>query len=167
MKNAKNLVVALVAAALCFVLVPAGTSVASGGGGGGGGGTVAGPCGKITSISASPVQLSASGSGYTTTPLQLRGSVSNCSIYLQGYWIEFDEPTNTNATCKANFWLFGTLLVSSGSSQGWTVSTNITPNGVSSAVGCVGTHTVRAVLRDRSFGNLLQTIYVNYTVTLK
>ena len=165
MKNpkniARNIVAALVAAMLCFVLIPAGISAA------GGRGTVAGPCGTITAISASPVQLTASGSGYNASQLQIRGSVFNCSIYLQQYWIEFDEPTNVNPSCAAHFWLFGVLLMDSGSSQGWTATTNITPNGVAGTAGCVGTHTVRAVLRDRSFGSLLQTVYLNYTVVKK
>lgn len=108
-------------AALCFLLIPSSISVASRGGGGGGG-TVVGKCGTITSISGSAVQLSASSSGYTATPLQIRGQAFNCSIYLQSYWIDFDEPTNTS---------------------------------------------VRAVLRSRTDGTVLQTVYVNYSVALR
>jgi hypothetical protein len=151
---------------LCFLLIPASTSAASGGGGGGGG-TVAGKCGTISSISASTVQLSASTSGYTASPLQIRGQAFNCSIYLQSYWIDFDEPTNTSSTCKASFSLFNALLLSSGSSQGWTATTNTTPTGVASSVGCVGMHTVRAVLRSRTDGTVLQTVSVNYLVALR
>jgi hypothetical protein len=160
--------VTLLAAALCFVLIPSSLSSASGGGGGGGTGrgTVVGKCGTITSISASPVKLTASGGGYTASTLQIRGQVFNCSIYLQQYWIDFDEPTNTNAGCTAAFSLFNAFLMSSGSSQGWTASTNITPTPVASSAGCVGTHTVRAVLRSRTDGSVLSTVSVNYTVAL-
>ena len=165
-KTTKTVLVTLLAAALCFVLVPSSISSASGGGGGGGG-TVAGKCGTITSISASAVQLSATTGGYTATPLQIRGQVFNCSIYLQQYWIDFDEPTTTNATCRASFSLFNAFLLSSGSSQGWTATTNITPTATASTVGCVGTHTVRAVLRSRTDGSVLSTVLVNYTVVLR
>ena len=164
MKTSRSVLAAVAVAALCFLLIPSSISVASGGGGGG---TVAGKCGAITSISASTVQLSASGGDYTATPLQIRGQAFNCSIYLQSYWIDFDEPTNTSSTCKASFSLFNALLLSSGASQGWTATTNITPAGVASAVGCVGTHTVRAVLRSRTDGTVLQTVYVNYSVSLR
>ena len=164
MKTSTSVLAAVAVAALCFLLVPSSISFASGGGGGG---TVVGKCGTITSITASTVQLSASSSGYTATPLQIRGQAFNCSIYLQSYWIDFDEPTNTSGTCKAAFSLFNALLLSSGSSQGWTATTNITPVGVSSSVGCVGTHTVRAVLRSRTDGSVLQTVYVNYVVALR
>ena len=93
MKNLKKFAVALAVSAVGFGLVPAGTSFAqhggSGGGGGGtttpppptqpsGGGTVAGPCGQMTSISTGNVTLTASGSGYTASPLQVRGTVFNC-----------------------------------------------------------------------------------------
>jgi hypothetical protein len=192
-KNTKKFVVALAASLLGLVAVPAATGFASGGGsgsgGGGGGGsttsptttaptttaptttapapapsgggTVAGPCGKITSISAGSVQLTSSG----TSPLQVRGTVFNCSIYLQQYYIVFDEPGNTNANCRASFALFGVLIINSGGSQSWSKSTSISPSGVPSATGCVGTHTVRAILYDRSFGLVQQTAYFTYTVT--
>jgi hypothetical protein len=161
MNNAKNVLVGFVATVFCFILLIPSSAGAAGGGG------VAGPCGTITSVSASTVQLTASGSSHKTSPLQIRGNVFDCSIYNQGYWIEFDEPTNLNPTCKASFWLFGALWLTSGSTQGWTATTNITPNGVTSAAGCVGTHTVRAVLRDRAFGSLLQTRYLSYSVVAK
>ena len=161
MKTTKSVLITLLAAALCFVVIPSSITSASGGGG-----TVAGKCGTITSISASPVSLSASTSGYTASPLEIKGEVFNCSIYLQSYWIDFDEPSNTNATCTAAMSLFNALLLSSGSSQGWTATTNITPSGVASSVGCVGTHTVRAVLRSRTDGTVLSTVYVNYIVAL-
>jgi hypothetical protein len=185
-KNTKKLVVALTASLLGLLAVPAATSFASGGGsgsrggsGGGstpppttttapapapapsGGGTVAGPCGKITSISAGSVQLTSSG----TSALQVRGSVFNCSIYLQQYYIVFDEPGNTNANCRASFALFGVLIVNSGGSQSWSKSTSISPSGAPAAAGCVGTHTVRAILYDRSFGLVQQTAYFTYAVT--
>jgi hypothetical protein len=166
MKTVKTVLSTLVVAALCFVLSPSATSFASGGGGGGGGGTVAGKCGVLTTISASSVQLKASGGTYTSTPLELKGTVFNCSTFSQWYWIDFDEPTNTNTACSASFSLFNALLMSSGSSQGWSTSINITPAGVSSPTGCVGTHTVRAVLRNRTDGSVMSTATVNYTVTL-
>jgi hypothetical protein len=162
MKTTKTLA-ALVAFALCFLLIPTSTSSA----GGDSGAIVAGKCGTITSISASTVQLSASGSGYTTSPLQIRGQVFNCSIYTQQYWIDFDEPTNTSASCSAAFSLFNVLLLTSGARQGWTATPNITRNGQLISTGCVGTHTVRAVLRSRTDGSVLQTVYVNYSVALK
>jgi hypothetical protein len=162
MKIAKTILAALAATSLSFILIP--SSIGSAGGGGG---TVVGKCGTVTSISASTVELSGSGGSYTASPLQIRGSVFNCSVSLQSYWIDFTEPTNTNTTCKAAFSLFNALLLSSGSTQGFTASTNITPNGVTSSAGCAGTHTVRAVLRARSDGSVLQTVYVNYTVALK
>lgn len=160
MKTPTAMLASLAATALCVVLTPSSIGASSGG-------TVAGKCGTITATSASTVELSASGGGYTASPLQIRGQVFNCSIYLQSYWIDFDEPTNTNANCKAAFSLFNALLLSSGSTQGWTATTNTTPNGVASPVGCVGTHTVRAVLRSRTDGTVLQTAYVSYTVALK
>ncbi len=163
MKTPKTVLSTLLASALCFVLVPSTISSA----GGGGGGTAAGKCGTITSISASTVQLSASVRGYTASPLEIRGQVFNCSIYMQQYWIDFDEPTNTNAACKASFSLFNELLLSSGSSQGWTATTNITPTGVTSSPGCVGVHSLRAVLRSRTDGTVLHTVYLNYSVALK
>lgn len=163
MKSTKTVLAAFLAAVLCFLLIPSSISSASGGGGG----TVAGKCGTITSLSASPVQLSASGGSYTTSPLQIKGTVSNCSIYLQQYWIDFDEPTNTNATCKASFSLFNVLFMSSGASQSFAKSTNITPYGVASSSGCLGTHTVRAVLRSRTDGTVLSTAFVNYSVVAK
>jgi hypothetical protein len=162
MNIAKNILVAFVAAISCLVLTASHASAS-----GRGGGKIAGPCGTVTSISASAVQLSAAGSSYNATALQIRGNLYNCSIYGQSYWIEFDEPTNPNPTCKASFWLFGVLVLDSGSTQGWTATTNTTPNGVTSTAGCIGTHTVRAVLRDRAFGSLLQTLYLNYSVTAK
>ncbi|MEO8266122.1 MAG: hypothetical protein ABI706_11515 [Ilumatobacteraceae bacterium] len=164
MRTVRSVVTAFAVAALCFALVPSSISSA---GGGGGGGTVVGKCGTISSISASTVQLSASSGGYTASALQLRGEVFNCSIYLQSYWIDFDEPTNTSSTCKASFSLFNALLLSSGSSQGWTATTNTTPTGVTSSAGCVGTHTVRAVLRSRTDGTVLHTVFVNYVVALR
>jgi len=181
-KNTKKFVVAIVVTILGFVLVPASASFAKGGGSGGGsggggtpapapapapsgGGTVNGPCGTMSPITAGSVHLTASGSGYTASQLQVRGTVFNCSIYLQQYYIVFDEPTNTNASCRANFALFGVLIINSGGSQSWSKSASISPSGVTSTVGCVGTHTVRAVLYDRSFGLVQQTVYFNYTVS--
>ena len=172
----KSVLATLAASALCFALIPSSTGWAAsgsggdggGGGGGGGGGTVAAYCGTITSIAASTVQLSRSGSGYSASPLQIRGEVFNCSIYLQSYWIDFDEPTSTAATCEASFSMFNVLTaLSSGSRQGWTTSTNIAPDGVAAPTGCVGEHTVRAVLRSRSDGSVLHTVNVTYSVELR
>ena len=56
-RSAKTLLLTLLAAALCFIIVPSTATFASGGGSGGGGGGVAGKCGTITSISASPVSI--------------------------------------------------------------------------------------------------------------
>ena len=177
MKLAKSLVAALAVAALCSVIVPAGTGSASGGSGGGGGGGVAGKCGTITSISAANVTLTSSGG-----VLSLRGSVTNCSIYLQSYWISFDEPSRaTPATsgclncggvtsttpCQASFTLSlnALLYMSSGSSRSWSASTNIAPAGVADPATCVGTHTLRAQLKNRTDGSVMSTVYVNYLVS--
>ncbi len=162
-KSSRMVLVTLFAALLSLFVVPATTTFASGGGGGGG---VAGKCGTITSISASPVRLSATEGGYTASSLQIRGQVNNCSIYLQRYWIDFSEPTNTNTTCKAAFSVFPTTVWSSGSSQSFSASGNITKTPVATAEGCVGAHTVKAVLRSRTDGSVLSTVSVNYTVSL-
>ena len=92
--------------------------------------------------------------------------MNNCSIYLQRYWIDFSEPTNTNTTYKAAFSVFPTTVWSSGSSQSFSASGNITKAPVASAEGCVGAHTVKAVLRSRTDGSVLSTVNVNYTVSL-
>ncbi len=168
-KTTKTALLTLLAAMLCLIVVPSATSFASGGsggGGGGGGGGVAGKCGTITSISASPVKLTASDGGYTAGSLQIRGQVNNCSIYLQRYWIDFDEPANTNTNCAAAFSVFPSTVWSSGSSQSFSASGNITKTAVASPEGCVGAHTVRAVLRSRTDGSVLSTVNVNYTVSL-
>jgi len=166
-RSAKTLLLTLLAAALCFIIVPSTATFASGGGGGGGGGGgVAGKCGTITSISASPVRLSATEGGYTASSLQIRGQVNNCSIYLQRYWIDFAEPTNTNINCKAAFSVFPSTVWSSGSTQSFSASGNITKTAVATAEGCVGAHTVTAVLRSRTDGSVLSTVNVNYTVSL-
>ena len=164
-KTAKTALLTLLAAVLCLFVVPSTTTFASGGGGGGGGG-VAGKCGTITSISASPVRLSATTDGYTASALQIRGQVNNCSIYLQRYWIDFAEPTNTNTNCKAAFSVFPSTVWSSGSTQSFSASGNITKTAVATAEGCVGAHTVTAVLRSRTDGSVLSTVNVNYTVSL-
>ncbi len=164
-KSAKTALLTLLAAVLCFFVIPSTTTFAKDGDGGGGGG-FAGKCGTITSISASPVRLTASEGGYTASSLSIRGQVNNCSIYLQRYWIDFSEPTNTNTTCKAAFSVFPTTVWSSGSSQSFSASGNITKTPVASAEGCVGAHTVKAVLRSRTDGSVLSTVNVNYTVSL-
>src|SRR6187399_759192 len=154
-KTAKTALLALFAAVLCLVVVPSTTTFASGGGGGGGGGGVAGKCGTITSISASPVTLSATEGGYTASALQIRGQVNNCSIYLQRYWIDFSEPTTTNTDCKAAFSVFPTTVWSSGSTQSWSASRTITNAPTTSPQDCVGEHTLNAVLRSRTDGSVL------------
>ena len=164
-KTAKRALLTLLAAVLCCFVVPSTTTFASGGGGGGGGG-VAGKCGTITSISASPVTLSATEGGYTASALQIRGQVNNCSIYLQRYWIDFSEPTNTNTDCKAAFSVFPTTVWSSGSTQSWSASRTITNAPTTSPQDCVGEHTLNAVLRSRTDGSVLDTASITYTVSL-
>ena len=159
----RKVLAVLVVALACFLVIPSSIGSVSAGGGG----TVAGKCGTITSITASTVQLSASAGRFVATPLQIRGQVFNCSIYLQQYWIDFDEPANTNTSCGASFSLFNALLLSSGSSQGFTTTTNITPTGVAGPAGCVGAHTVRAILRSRTDGTALSTVSVKYMVVSK
>ena len=163
-KTAQTALLTLLAAVLCLFVVPSTTTFASGGDGSGGG--VAGKCGTITSISASPVRLSATEGGYTASSLQIRGQVNNCSIYLQRYWIDFAEPTNTNINCKAAFSVFPSTVWSSGSTQSFSASGNITKTAVATAEGCVGPHPVTAVLRSRTDGSVLSTVNVNYTVSL-
>ena len=164
-KTAKTAILTLLAAVLCLFVVPSTTTFASGGGGGGGGG-VAGKCGTITSISASPVTLSATTGGYTASALQIRGQVNNCSIYLQRYWIDFSEPTNTNTDCKAAFSVFPTTVWSSGSTQSWSASRTITNAPTTSPQDCVGEHTLNAALRSRTDGSVLDTASITYTVSL-
>lgn len=163
----KKFVAATIAAFSLFALVPAATSSAGG---------VAGPCGTITSISASNVTLSAGSGGYYATPLSLRGSVNNCSQYIQRYWLDFSEPARpvsgglnggTTVTCTTSALLFPTNYVSSGSSFSWSLSTNITKTAVTNPSSCVGTHTVKAVLKSRTDGRVLSTVYVTYSVVLK
>ena len=166
-KTAHTALLALFAAVLCLFVVPSTTTFASGGGGGGGGGGgVAGKCGTITSISASPVTLSATEGGYTASALQIRGQVNNCSIYLQRYWIDFSEPTTTNTDCKAAFSVFPTTVWSSGSTQSWSASRTITNAPTTSPQDCVGEHTLNAVLRSRTDGSVLDTASITYTVSL-
>lgn len=185
MKSTKSRVAALAVAAFsCLVLagciLPVATSSASGGGGGGGTSSstgVAGQCGQMTSLTASNVKLTSSGG-----ILSLSGTVKNCSIYLQSYEVRFDEPSRAvpstsgclncggitaTTPCQAAFSLsFNALLyLSSGSSKGWSASTNIAPSGVADPSTCIGTHTVRAQLIDRSFGTVLATAYVSYVVS--
>ena len=164
-KTAHTALLTLLAAVLCCFVVPSTTTFASGGGGGGGGG-VAGKCGTITSISASPVTLSATTDGYTASALQIRGQVNNCSIYLQRYWIDFSEPTTTNTDCKAAFSVFPTTVWSSGSTQSWSASRTITNAPTTSPQDCVGEHTLNAVLRSRTDGSVLDTASITYTVSL-
>jgi len=164
-KTAHTALLALFAAVLCLFVVPSTTTFASGGDGGGGGG-VAGKCGTITSISASPVTLSATTDGYTASALQIRGQVNNCSIYLQRYWIDFSEPTTTNTDCKAAFSVFPTTVWSSGSTQSWSASRTITNAPTTSPQDCVGEHTLSAVLRSRTDGSVLDTASITYTVSL-
>ncbi len=161
-KTAKSALLTLLAAVLCLFVVPSTTTFASGGGGGG----VAGKCGTITSISASPVTLSATEGGYTASALQIRGQVNNCSIYLQRYWIDFSEPTTTNTDCKAAFSVFPTTVWSSGSTQSWSASRTITNAPTTSPQDCVGEHTLSAVLRSRTDGSVLDTASITYTVSL-
>ena len=161
-KTAQTALLTLLAAVLCLFVVPSTTTFASGGGGGG----VAGKCGTITSISASPVTLSATTDGYTASALQIRGQVNNCSIYLQRYWIDFSEPTTTNTDCKAAFSVFPTTVWSSGSTQSWSASRTITNAPTTSPQDCVGEHTLNAVLRSRTDGSVLDTASITYTVSL-
>ena len=161
-KTAHTALLALFAAVLCLFVVPSTTTFASGGGGGG----VAGKCGTITSISASPVTLRGTTDGYTASALQIRGQVNNCSIYLQRYWIDFSEPTNTNTDCKAAFSVFPTTVWSSGSTQSWSASRTITNAPTTSPQDCVGEHTLNAVLRSRTDGSVLDTASITYTVSL-
>lgn len=139
-----------------------------------GGGTVAGPCGTLTSASATPtVQLTKTSGGYVAGPLAFKGGLKNCSIYLQRYWVDFSEPARPASgglngpvvTCTTNYRLLLNEYVSSGSSLSFSGSTNITPTPVADPATCVGTHTVKVDLKSRTDGRLLSTLYVSYVVT--
>jgi hypothetical protein len=164
--NLKRIGATVAVAFALFTVVPATISSA-------GGGTVAGPCGTLSSVTASNVTLKAGTGGYTASPLAFKGSLKNCSIYIQRYWIDFSEPARPASgglnspvvTCTTNYRLMLNDYVSSGSSLAWSGSTSITPTPVVDPSTCVGTHTVRVDLKSRTDGRLLNTVYVTYTVT--
>lgn len=167
----KSFGAALLFGALSFASLPAALGSASGGGGGGGGG-VAAPCGTLTAFSSSNVTLSAGTGGYTASPLAVRGSLFNCSIYLQSYYVSFTEPNRPTSgglngpvvTCTADFMIFNINYISSGSSTSFSGSGNITPTAVTDPSTCRGTHTLLASLQSRTDGRVLSTWTVNYTV---
>jgi hypothetical protein len=156
----KRFAAAFAVALSSLALVPA----AAHAGGGGGGGTVAGPCGRLSGVTASPSVTISKG---VATPLALKGSIVNCSIYQQRYWINIDEPAPANPNCAANALYFPNSIWSSGSSQSFSVSTSIVPAGATDFSGCAGTHTVRLTLKDRSFGYVQQVVSLTYTVVVK
>ena len=167
--NLKRGAAASAVALSCFAVIPAATGSA-----GGGGGTVAGPCGTLTSASATPtVTLTKSTGGYVASPLSFKGGLKNCSIYLQRYWVDFSEPARPASgglnspvvTCTTNYRLMLNDYVSSGSSLSFSGSTSITPIPVVDPATCVGTHTVKVELKSRTDGRLLSTLFVTYTVT--
>jgi len=135
MKSFTTMSVALAAAASSFVALPAAISSA------GGTSLVAGKCGTLSGVTASA-------SGGT---VQVRGTISNCSIYLQGYYVEISEPTSS-AACAAHFTAWG-ILINSGSSQSFGAS----------GPGCSGTHTLRATLKSRTDASVLSTASITYT----
>ena len=124
-------------------------------------------------MTASNVTLKAGTGGYTASPLSFKGGLSNCSIYIQRYWVDFSEPARPAAgglnspvvTCTTNYRLILNSYVNSGSSLGWRGSTSITPVPVVDPSTCVGTHRVKVDLKSRTDGRLLSTVYVTYTVT--
>ena len=100
-------------------------------------------------------------------PLALKGSIVNCSIYQQRYWIDVDEPTPANPNCAANALYFRQLRSeSSGSSQSFSIVAPTSSRGADLS-GCAGTHTVRLTLKDRSFGYVQQVVTLTYTVIVK
>lgn len=156
------------AAALSLLAVAPATSHA-------GGGTVAGPCGTLTSASASAtVTLTKGADGYYASPLSFRGGLNNCSIYTQRYWVDFSEPSRPAATglnspvvtCTTKYRLMLNDYVGSGSSLSFSGSTSITPIAVTNPSTCTGSHTVRVDLKSRTDGRLLSTLYVTYNVVL-
>lgn len=170
--NLKRFAAASAVALSLLAVIPATVGTASGGGGGGG--TVAGPCGTLTSASATPtVTLTKTTGGYVASPLAFKGGLKNCSIYLQRYWVDFSEPSRPAAgglnspvvTCTTNYRLMLNTYVSSGSSLGFSGSTSITPTPVVDPATCVGTHTVKVELKSRTDGRLLSTLFVTYIVT--
>lgn len=134
MKSFTTMAVALAATLGSAVAVPAAIANA------GGGALVAGKCGTLSGVTAS-----ASGGS-----VQVRGSITNCSIYLQGYYVEVSEPTST-AACAAHFTAWN-ILMSSGSSQSFSAS----------GPGCSGTHTLRVTLKSRTDASVLSTASVSY-----
>jgi hypothetical protein len=161
-----RLVAASLVAPSLFVGAAAGAASA-------GGDTVAGPCGTLTSASASAtVTLTKTSGGYVASPLAFKGALKNCSTYLQRYWVDFSEPSRPAAgglnepvvTCTTNYRLMLNTYVSSGSSLSFSGSTSITPTPVVDPATCVGAHTMRVDLKSRTDGRLLSTLYVSYTV---
>lgn len=136
------------------------TALASGGSSGG----VAGPCGTITSVSVTPTAT-------LTSPITFKGSIKNCSQYIQRYWIDFSEPARPTSgglnmpvtPCTISYRLMLNTYVSSGSGLGFSGTTYLTPT--TTPVGCLGTHTVKVALKSRTDGRLLDTKYVSFTVT--
>ncbi len=166
--NLKRFAAATAVALSFFAVVPAATGSA-----GGSGGTVAGPCGTLTSASATPtVTLTRTSTGYVAGSLSFKGGLKNCSTYIQRYWVDFSEPArpvsggfnSPTVTCTTNYRLMLNTYVSSGSSLGFSGSTSITPTPVVDPATCVGTHTVKVELKSRTDGRLLSTLFVNYTV---
>ena len=168
MKFLKSLGAAIAVAGLSFVAVPAAIGSASGGGGGGGG-TVAGECGTLTSVSASNVTL---GSNGLATPLSVRTSFTNCSIYSQRYYVTLAEPNRPvsgglngpQVTCSASFTIFDQNIYSSGASGSISGSGSITPTAVTDPASCKGLHTLAVSLRNRTDATVMSTITVTYTV---
>jgi hypothetical protein len=135
MKSSRTFFAALSAAALSLVAIPAAITNA------GGGSLVAGKCGTLSGVTASA-------SGGT---VNVQGSISNCSIYLQGYYVEISEPTST-AACAAHFTAWG-IFINSGSRQSFSAS----------GPGCSGTHTLKATLKSRTDASVLSTATISYT----
>ncbi len=158
--NVKRFAAAFAVALSSLALIPA----AAHAGGGGGGGTVAGPCGRLTNVTASPSVTITKG---VATPLALKGSIVNCSIYQQRYWINVVESAPANPNCSADALYFPNSIWGSGSSQSFSISTSIVRAGATDFSGCAGTHSVQLTLKDRSFGYVQQVVTLTYTVVVK
>jgi hypothetical protein len=167
MKSLTSLGAAIAVAGLSFIAVPAAVGSASGGTGLiGSSGT---ECGTLTSVSASNVTL---GSNGLASPLSVRASFKNCSVYSQRYYLTTAEPNRPasgglngpQVTCTASFTIFDQGIYGSGSSGSISGSGSITPTAVTDPASCKGTHTLAVSLRNRTDAKIMSTMTVSYTV---
>ena len=141
------------------------------------------PCATTTIDSGATVKATSGVDPNTGEPvtqfgqLTMRGLLTNCSTSYQGYYIEFSEPlsgavdTLGQPTCALNLgygqWSVGDYLMKTGDKKGWSFTIDIASlAGVADPTLCMGTHTVKATVIDRTTGVVLQTLTTSYSVTL-